>query len=767
MRTLTLAASLLLLTGTALQARGWRRDIAHHPRATLDARDAAHLARLRDRIQAQEAPWSLAYAHLRDLAEAGRVVPHGSWAWRGQPDKWAALYGQEVQNGLVARAQAAVVYLATQGVDPPWRPLPRLPGQATPQGWLAAQAARAARTLEGLHDDWPGWRGWGVLNRGIVSAESLLVHAQAWDLLAGLPANLRPPLDLARRRLTALAEDHCFYGPLLHTEQNNHPMRVNAGLASAGVILNDHDRYRWWKPWTWDADPGDWVRRGERRLDPERRGSDLRFQIESGAYGEGTAYFSYAADLYAPFHWAYRRAGGRAFSPWTSARLDRANRWGAAIRLPDGRRPAVDNAPLGRFSAAAYLVNRLPDGSRGPDQRRALGWDWVDQGYPGARGARALELLAAWDPDPADLAAIAATTPPGQSVFLADEGTAVLRAGPGRADACAVLLAEHGSAREAGGGHEDVDALAFSLFAEEDALALDPGYPGWTQVEHTHAARHHNLVLIDGEGPRAPGRRLGIFPWRARDVDAFLEPTGPRTHDGRALDSVSGRTEYRRARITRTLTLLRGRALVVEDLVEARRPCDLTAQFHAGGGGTKPGRAALTPLGLSFHTLVKAVPVEVALATTRGLPRLELGQERDALGGDLSPAGRDRHAVLRGTVRAERARLLTLVTWGPAGGAAPSLPVRLLDRPGATALLSVTGSGTTVIAAAQESPGALVLPAGAGHPRVATDGTSLVVAIEQGLVVAATAHDATYLEVDTATPLRLQRAAPGTLRHDP
>lgn len=767
MRTLTLALGLTFLLAPPLAARGWRRDISHRPRATLDGRDAAHLARLRAHIQAQEAPWSLAYAHLRDLAETGQVRAHGSWGWKGQPDKWAALYGQEVQNGLIARAKAAVVYLATQGVDPPWRPLPKLPGQATSQGWLTQQAAEAARAIEGLYDDWPGWRGWSVLNRGIVSAESLMVHAQAWDLLAALPSGLRPRLDAAQEKVTNLAEDHCFYGRLLDVDKTNHPIRLNAGLASAGVIMNQHDRYRWWKPWTWDADTSEWVERGEQRLDPERRGSALRHQIESGAYGEGTSYFNYAASLYAAFHWSYQRAGGSGFRPLVSARLDRVDRWGAAIRLPDGRRPSVDNAPLSRFGHAAYLVNRLPQGSRGADQRRVLGWDWVDQGYPEITGARALELLSAWDPDAADLAAIAGTARPAQSVFLREEGTAVLRAGPGAGDACAVFLAEHGSAREAGGGHEDVDPLAFALFAEEDALALDPGYAGWGSVGQTHAAEHHNVVLIDGQGPRTPGRPLWVLPWKARDADAFLDPSGPRAWDGRALDSVSGTSEYCRARIERTVTLLRGRALVIEDLVDPRRTCDVTVQLHAGGGGTKPGRAALSPLGLSFLTLKKAVPVEVALASTRGSPRLALGQARDAVSGDFSPGGRDQHAVLRGTVRADRVRVLTLVTWGPAGAAAPPLPVRLLDRPGATALLGVSGSGTRVIAAAQEAPASLVLPASAQTPRIETDGTSLIVALENGAVVAAVAHDATVLQVDTATPLRLSGTSRGTLRYDP
>lgn len=767
MRALPPLLWLCLLVAPAVEARGWRKDIGHRPRATLDARDAAHLQRLRDRIHAREAPWSLGYEQLRALAERGRVVPHGASGWRGQPDRWAALYGQEVQNGLVARAKAAVAWLGAQGVDPGWLPLPRLPGQTTPDGWLRQQAAEAAGVIDGMYDDWPGWRGFSVLNRGIVSAESLLVHAQAWDLLAGLPASLRPGLGRGERRIAALAEDHAFYAWILDGPGGNHPIRVDAGLATAGVVLNRWDRYRWWQPWTWWADPKDWVRRGERELDPERRGGNLREQLESGAFAEGTSYHHYAADLHGPFHWAYARAGGDAFHPFASARLERLWRWDFAIRLPDGRRPAVDNSPLTRSSLGALTVNRLPRGSFDQEQRRRQGWDWSDQGWPGAQGARSLELLSAFDPSPADQTAIAASAAPGGAAFLPDEGAAVLRSGPGREAAHALLLCEHGSARTRGGGHEDVDPLALAVWAEGDALLLDPGYPGWSGVGATRSAEHHSLVLIDGAGPPGPRKTLfGLGPWEARGADAFLEP-GERTFDGRALDSAAARTEYRGARLRRTATLLRGRALVVEDLVEAGGPRDLTAAWQAGGGGTKRGRAALTGLGLSFTTHRLAVPVELAVATTRGPAALALATNRDALGGDLSPAGHDQHATLLATVRADRARLLTLIAWGAPGAAPPPVPVRILDRPGATALAAGTGAGWTVVAAAQEATQLLLLPATATTPAIETDGTTLVVAIEQGVVVAAVAHDATLLRVATPTPLALSRSGPGTLRHDP
>ncbi len=749
---LGLTSLLLLLTSGPCQAGGYKTGLTHRPRAAFDGRDAAHLARVRDRIHAQQRPWSDAYAALRDLAEQGATVHHSAHGWKQQSDKWVHLYGQEVDNGLVARAKATVAWLGAQGVDPPWRPLPRLAGQTTPDGWLRTQARQARDVIDAMYDRFPGWRGYGVLTRGIVSADSLMVHAQAWDLLAACPRAWALDLDRPKARLVAFAEDHQFYAPIVSAEKDNHRIRIDAGVGVAGIVLNDHTRARWWKPWTWWEDPADWVRRPEKTLDPERRGGHLRAQIESGAYAEGMAYHAYAEDMYSPFMLVYTRFDG-ARPMLQSARLDRAHRWSVALRLPDGQRPPVDNSPLASFRTG-YLVNRLPRGSRDAAQRALFGWDWADQGHPGARGARALDLLAAYDPSDADAQAIATHAAPAASAFLRAEGQAVLRTGGGRDAAYALLLAEHGSARQAGGGHDDADPLAYFVYAEDDVIAVDPGYGGFPQVTRTNKAAHHNLILVNGEGPRAAKR--GLFGYKPSPTDAFLEATSPRTFDGPRLRSAEARTEYEGVALRRTLTLVGDRALVIDDRAEASRDKDLTALFHASGGGNKQGAATLTGLGLSFVTHRRAVPVEVAVDTTRGAPRLSLGRQPDHMGGGQ---GAGEHAVLEATVRARRANVLTLLVWGKPGQA-PTAPVHLATPQGASALAGTWGT-TTVIAVTQEARGALVLPATTTTPEVETDGTLAVLLLDQGQLAAVVAHEATVLR---AGATRFTRATPGTIR---
>lgn len=758
----SLAASLLvLLLGSASPAlaRGYKKGLDHRPRMAFDARDTAHLARVRDRIMAQEKPWSDAYADLRQLADTGRVVAHGAHGWRSQSDKWVHLYGQEVNNALVARARAAVVWLGSQGVDPTWLPLPKLPGQATSQGWLQREAAASAAVIDGMWTKVQGWKGFGVLNRMIVSSESLLVHAQAYDLLAGLPANLRPDLSKSAANLADFAEDHQRWGWTVDGQDGNHGLRVRAGLGAAAVAINKHDGYRWWKPWTWREDPADWVRCAERELDAERKGSDLRAQVGGGAYAEGTSYHAYAEAMYAPFFLAYVRFDGS--RPLRrSPRLEAAERWSVAIRLPGGARPAVDNGSISSLLAGGFVTNRLGASSSSAAQRQLLGWDWRDQGAPGIRGARAYELLAAYDPSDADEQAIATYTPPQGSAFLADAGAAALRSGGYSTDAYALMLTERGDVRTYGAGHEDADPLALQVMAEGDLLVLDPGYGGWSEVKKTHAPEHHALVLVDGEGPDVPRKGLlGLGNWKAKDVDCHLE-SGPRTFDSPRVDSASARTGYEGVSIRRTASLVLGRFLVVEDEVGSSKAHDLTVNLPISAGGTKKGAATLTPVGATFVSHVRSVPVELGVGSTAGAPRLDLGRGHDALGGFSS--GGDEHGIVKATVRAATTKLLTVLTWGPPG-MAPARPVKLLEQPGAVALGSAW-STTTLVALTHEGTTTVVVPATATTPRVETDGGLVLVVHEGGGLKAVVAHDATRVKVDT---MELTRTGRGTIRHEP
>lgn len=153
------------------------------------------------------------------------------------------------------------------------------------------------------------------------------------------------------------------------------------------------------------------------------------------------------------------------------------------------------------------------------------------------------------------------------------------------------------------------------------------------------------------------------------------------------------------------------------------------------------------------------VPVEVAVDTTRGAPPISVGRQYDSLGAGQNGNGGDEHAVLEATVRARRANLLTLVIWGKPGHALAA-PVHLATPAGASAITGTWGT-TTVVAITQEARGPLTIAATATSPEVETDGTLVVLLLDNRALSSAVAHDATLLRVAAA---RFTRATAGTIR---
>ncbi|HVY61242.1 MAG TPA: hypothetical protein VHF22_06280, partial [Planctomycetota bacterium] len=499
MRVLAVILGVALLAGEARAATYFHPELTHRPRLGFDGRDPGHVARLVAHVSAQEQPWAATYAAIRDRAERGAIVPYGSSGWDTKPDKWAVLYGQEATNGQVAAAKAAVAWLYSQGLDPAWRPLPHLAGEATPAGWAKAQAAQAARTIEGMYPSWPCYKGNDVIDRGIVAADELASHCEAYDLLAALPASLRPSLAAAEKRIGGLAADLNFYYFTVDVQKNNHSIRVASALGLAGLTINTFDEYRWWNPATAWKRPAAWVAKAEDNLHPSAASSVLCYQTSTGAYAEGTSYYDYAADLYLPFFFAYDRFLSGAGVPFLrSDGVTNVARWSLDLRLPDGRRPAVDNATVHADFTPGYFLSRAAGGARSAADQAAFLWDFDRQGHPGMTGARAISMLAAFDPAPSVVQAAAALASPWGAQptrFLDAQGAAVLRSGAGAADAYALVDAQHGDVRTRGAGHESVENGAYTFFARGDFVTIDPGYPGFTDVAKVNKGEQRSMVL--------------------------------------------------------------------------------------------------------------------------------------------------------------------------------------------------------------------------------------------------------------------------------
>jgi hypothetical protein len=757
-----LAAGAAALSGAFAGAESradasFRGDLTHRPRLAFDARDTAHLSRTIARIHAREEPWAGGYEALRNLAETGVAVDHRTSGWASQPDPWEKLYGREGANGRIAAAKAATAWLWSHGLDPAWRPVPRLPGQASAEGWCRAQAAEAARIIERMYEDWPCWRGFSVINRGIVAADSLATHGEAYDMLAALPASLRPALGTAEEKIAELASDLDYWHFTVDAQDNNHGIRVASGLGIAAITLNRHDRYRWWKPWTAWYRPSGWIAKAEHELHPSGSDSDLRFQLSTGGYAEGTSYYAYASDLTLPFFFGYARFQQGGGVPFLRSDLVTSGaRWGMDLRLPDGRRPAIDNSSLHKDATQGFFLSQAPGGVRSAADQTSLLWDFEGAGRPGTGGGRALALLAAYDPPPAVVAAARAMTSPWGAQptrFLDAQGAAVLRSGPGADAAYALVVAEHGDARTRGLGHDSVDQGAYTFYARGDLVTIDPGYAGFSEVERTHRGEHRSMVLVDGKAAKPAHQPLGFLPWVAGAADARLV-AGPRTQAGAAVRSAEVATAYEGAAIRRTVALVEERYLLVEDRCAAGSEKTFTTQVQTNGGAAKGRPLQVSGATVRYETRAQRVKVCVGAAASAALSvATAAGFDRT---GDGGPDG---HDAIKYSARGRSVTFLTAIAADAQGGAAPA--VEAVAASGGALALRVEAGGRVDIAISNPAGASVSVAAQPGTRAITTDAEVAVVSFDAAGAASVLARiGGTHASVAAPAPAPTPQPAP-------
>ena len=215
----------------------------------------------------------------------------------------------------------------------------------------------------------------------------------------------------------------------------------------------------------------------------------LEYQIDEidGGYAEGPFYSRYAADVYLPYLIAMKRLTGLELIDDPLVR--KMHDWSVNIRLPNGRRPNIDDGHLDEFYGH-YLAAIDEDGP-------VHLWDWQNNEtglY--VREFSELDAIALYDDR------IKAREPSrGPTIFMPAAGDAVFR-NDWSADAIYMLLrGEHGLARNRGLSHEHPDETSFIIYAFGEMLAVDAGYINFTNHGKVNAGRNHNVILVDGEGP--------------------------------------------------------------------------------------------------------------------------------------------------------------------------------------------------------------------------------------------------------------------------
>lgn len=507
----------------------------------------------------------------------------------------------------------------------------------------------------------------GGYDRDINTSEEIVNYATAFDLLVGAGYDLGADRPTIVEQLSSVVRELYLNftapetaGGAADLMQNNHRSKSGAAMALAAIVLEGEVP---------DDVSRAWFDYGVLQVD-----DILRFMLVTGdgAYGEGPYYYRYTTQNLAPLVYAWERHLGS--SPWTtqsgevipapgrSALYERTQRWMLDTTLPDGTMAPIDDANPGRSHYFGLVPTWLPDA-------RAAYWRWA--GTPQAYETDgsidlAADTIAAYDdtiaPRPPDWA---------PTQFYVEGGNAIFRSAWADDAVVAIALGEHDAASEFGRdrtgagrwpqSHEHPDPGSFMFNAFGERLALDPGYLTFTTHGLVNKPEHHNIVLVDGEGPG--DYLLASLRWgldTAGRPPADGQATISDTIDSDIVDAATVSTRYgtptdRAAEIHRRFLFADDRYLVVSDAIAG--PADPAATYtwlvHGNGGGSSGGSFTTGPAGgrweIGGARLDAGVAVDSAvpaLSTREAVHEVPYGQQRTHTALAASASGTDPRSVL-------------------------------------------------------------------------------------------------------------------------
>ena len=445
--------------------------------------------------------------------------------------------------------------------------------------WLMTDdSAFADRALQVMQEVAFPPRG-GYLGEPHNEGEVVAQYAVAYDILHAYAAANDPPALAEMRAILAEEAGRLWEGIILSELDlglikvvlrlhetphiDNWHIRAYGGLGLAAMALSEHAGF------PGQGVPQDWADRAFEMV----KGS-LDFQIEEldGGYAEGPFYSRYAADVYLPYMFALKNRTG--LNMFVDPKIEKMHDWSLNLRLPNGRRPNIDDGHLDDFYGH-YLAGVYSDGG-------IHRWDWENNAnglY--VRQFSEMDAIALFDDS------VQAMEPThGPSVFMSGAGDAVFRSDWSAQATYMLLRGENGVARSGGLSHEHADETSFILYAGGEMLALDAGYINFSNHDKVNEGRNHNVVLVDGQGPprfRALGQTVG----GGNDAfigDSFISAVGEYSE----VDASYRGVDLKR----RVFFANRQYFLVADEITGDGQPHDYEWRLHGNGGGDSGGAYA-------------------------------------------------------------------------------------------------------------------------------------------------------------------------------
>jgi len=537
--------TLLIIASYYIEASPWHSDITHRPRTLYISED---LETIRERLQLE--PYKTMWAN-----EYGNDKSIYTWARRefaATVNTVSSPRSTEDYRRRVAK-DAAFVYAMNRKFDGITPLDENSDNDLNP--WTRSQyLERAVDYLENLDPTVIGPSGLldleshgPMVNNWQFRVRELVSYCQAYDLLLGSGME---PNSIIENNLAAFANNlldkytaTAFTNESL-LQRNNHKLTIGAALGMAAIVLNHHE------------DASIWISAGMLLIEwvcfasPQEAIDGYTLIDEDGGYAEGTHYMGYSWKKAAPFfvamknfkgNWteAYSSYGITGFfpdysensialqNPYFDQRYRSIYEWAMKIRLPDGTLPVMEDSPLNIYSPSLALLSSEYD------------FQYIsNEEYPPL--AKKLSTLRA------DYIAAGNHNNGNQDIPL-ETLTILPNAGSGifRNLSTGTYLhinGKNGIARLAGAAHDQADVTHFEIAHQNEKMTIEGGYAGWNYRYDINKAENHNVILVNGYGPRPPsGPSVGITynGWvptiefntgEPSPVDGFLENAFQSTH---------------------------------------------------------------------------------------------------------------------------------------------------------------------------------------------------------------------------------------------
>ena len=475
-----------------------------------------------------------------------------------------------------------------------------------------------------------------MINNWQYRVRELISYCQAYDLLLGAGMEINETIE---SKLSTFANNLLNkYTATEYTNQyllqrNNHKLTIGAALGMAAVVLNQDDNATSW------ANAGmlliNWVCFGE----PTNGIDGYNLIDQDGGYAEGTHYMHYSWKKLAPFFvamknfngdWSenYSSLGMQGFypnyvsatdlnlqSPIFDERYQSIYDWAMQIRLPNGSLPSIEDSPLNVFTPELSLISSDYDISF----NSPISNDEIPPLIKRLTDLRSDYIAAGnYTSDPENIVLE-------PFVLLPDAGSAVFRSELNQG-AYLHINGKNGQSRLAAAAHDQADVSHFEIAFGGHKLSLEGGYAGWNYRYDVNKGENHNIILVNGFGPRPPsGPSISVsigsgFPpeidldfntGEPSPVDGFLEnPYQSSNFSYLECRSEYGQAYYRNADLEtlegqevwlldesdttnvefkRCILFIDQEYFIIKDNINSQSENNYAWRFHANAGGDTEG----------------------------------------------------------------------------------------------------------------------------------------------------------------------------------